>query len=209
MKTQISLIATLGLALVLTSCETTTSSSSRHRTARYLPYEVANNKNYGATNSESSPIPDEVSYWDGDGASGSPGIVIDLSDQRAYFYMDQRLVGVSKISSGTDGFETPTGNFKITQKNRDHRSNLYGDYVWPSGEVAQKDVDVTKDPKPAGTSFLGAPMPYFMRFHNGVGMHGGFLPGFAASHGCVRMPDEMASVYFAHVSKGTPVTVRH
>ena len=58
MKTLLPLSATLGLALVLSSCDTTSSSSSRHRTARYLPYEVANNKNYGATNSESSPIPD-------------------------------------------------------------------------------------------------------------------------------------------------------
>lgn len=195
------------IALTLSSCEST-SDSTRHRTARYLPYEMARGANYGATNSESSPIPDQVSHWDGDGVRGAPKVVIDLSDQRAYFYKDKHLVGVSKISSGTDEFKTPTGKFKITQKNKDHRSNLYGDYVWPSGDIAQKDVDVTKDPKPAGANFLGASMPYFMRFHNGVGMHGGYLPGFAASHGCVRMPDEMAAIYFQNVSLNTPVIVQ-
>ncbi|MFT5467736.1 MAG: hypothetical protein ACI8UO_002843 [Verrucomicrobiales bacterium] len=210
MRTFLPISLSLCLAVLLTSCDTgvSSSSSARHRTARYLPYEVAQGANYGATNSDSSPIPDQVSHWDGNGVQGDASIVIDLSDQRAYFYMDKHLVGVSKISSGTDGFDTPTGRFKITQLDRDHRSNLYGDYVWPSGEIAQKEVDVTKDKKPSGANFLGAPMPYFMRFHNGVGMHGGFLPGFAASHGCVRMPDEMAEIYFNNVSKNTPVTVR-
>jgi lipoprotein-anchoring transpeptidase ErfK/SrfK len=50
-------------------------------------------------------------------------------------------------------------------------------------------------------------MPYFMRIHGGVGMHAGFLPGFAASHGCIRMPERMAQIFFANVSHGTPVRV--
>jgi lipoprotein-anchoring transpeptidase ErfK/SrfK len=47
-----------------------------------------------------------------------------------------------------------------------------------------------------------------MRFNGGIGMHEGFLPGFPASHGCVRMPGHMAEIYFANVTTGTPVTVR-
>jgi lipoprotein-anchoring transpeptidase ErfK/SrfK len=50
-------------------------------------------------------------------------------------------------------------------------------------------------------------MPYFMRFAGGVGMHQGFLPGYAASHGCIRMPEFMARKFFDNVRKGTPVRV--
>lgn len=150
---------------------------------------------------------DNVSYWDGDGVPGSPAITIDLSQQRAFFYKDRKLVGVSKISTGTNENATPTGDFKITQKNKDHESNLYGEYKYPDGSIAQKDVDTTRDPKPPGTIYDGTDMPYFMRFHGGVGMHTGYLPGYAASHGCVRMPHYMAQKFFENVSIGTPVHV--
>ena len=152
-------------------------------------------------------IADTVSYWDGDGVAGSPAITIDLGEQKAFFYKGGRLVGVSMISSGREGYSTPSGNFKIVQKNKDHVSNLYGDYVDSAGNVVVSNVGVKRDPKPAGTSFRGAPMPYFMRIHGGVGMHAGFLPGFPASHGCIRMPERMAQIFFANVSHGTPVRV--
>lgn len=152
-------------------------------------------------------IVDSVSYWDGDGVSGSPSITIDLGEQKAFFYKGGRLVGVSMISSGREGYSTPPGNFKIIQKNKDHVSNLYGDYVDGGGNVVVSNVGVKRDPKPPGTSFRGAPMPYFMRIHGGVGMHAGFLPGFPASHGCIRMPERMAQIFFANVSHGTPVRV--
>jgi len=150
---------------------------------------------------------DTVSYWDGDHVQGAPSIVIHLGEQAAYFYKGGELVGISSISTGREGFETPPGQFKIIQKDKDHRSNLYGDYVDAQGNVIVQNVDVTKDPKPAGTVFEGAPMPYFMRIHGGVGMHQGFLPGVPDSHGCIRMPKQMAEAFFANVALGTPVTV--
>jgi len=150
---------------------------------------------------------DTVSYWNGDGVSGPPGVTIDLSQQRAYFYKGSELVGVSLISTGTDQHPTPPGDFKITQKSKDHESNLYGDYKYPDGTIAQKDVDTSKDPQPPGTIYDGADMPYFMRFNGGIGMHGGYLPGFPASHGCIRMPIEMARIYYENVEKNTPVRV--
>lgn len=150
---------------------------------------------------------DNVSYWDGDGVPGSPSIRISLGEQRAYFYKGGELVGVSTISTGREGFDTPTGNYKIIQKSRDHKSNLYGDYVDAAGNIIQKDVAVKKDPKPPGAIFDGAKMPFFMRIVGGVGMHEGFLPGYAASHGCIRMPGFMAEAFFRNVEKGTPVTV--
>ncbi len=153
---------------------------------------------------------DNVSYWDGDAATGASSIRISLSEQRAYFYKGGELVGISVISSGREGFGTTTGNFKIIQKNRDHKSNLYGNYVdAQTGEIVKKDIDVTKDKKPPGTVYDGASMPYFMRIVGGIGMHEGFLPGYAASHGCIRMPGFMAERFFANVEKGTPVTVTH
>jgi lipoprotein-anchoring transpeptidase ErfK/SrfK len=152
---------------------------------------------------------DTTSYWDGDGAPGAAAITIRLSEQRAYFYKGGQLVGISAISTGREGYGTPTGRFKITQKNKDHRSNLYGDFVDADGDFVKRDVDIKKDKAPPGSHFLGAPMPYFMRIHGGTGMHAGFLPGFPASHGCIRMPDFMAESFFAHAPLGTPVTVAH
>jgi hypothetical protein len=152
---------------------------------------------------------DDVSYWDGDGISGEPRVRISLGEQRAYFFKGGQLVGVSVLSTGREGFGTPTGNFRIIQKDRDHKSNLYGDYVDRNGFVLQKDIDVKKDPKPPGAVFDGARMPYFMRIVGGVGMHEGFLPGYAASHGCIRMPGFMAEAFFNNVSVGTPVTITH
>ena len=150
---------------------------------------------------------DNVSHWDGDNVPGSPSISISLSEQRAYFYKAQELVGVSVISTGREGFGTPMGQYKLLQKDRTHKSSLYGDYVDREGNVIQKDIDNTKDPRPAGAIFDGAKMPFFMRITGGVGMHEGFLPGYPASHGCIRMPGFMAEAFFDNVSVGTPVTI--
>ncbi len=199
--------ALLSIPLVLAGCGGV-GGQGQAGGSQYIPYSIASPDSLGARKTADSPISDHVSYWSGEGVRGAPRIVIDVSDQRAYFYKGNQLVGVSKVSSGKDGHPTPPGEFKIIQKNRHHKSNLYGNYVWPNGQIAQADVDVNRDPKPAGSSFDGAPMPYFMRFHNGVGMHAGYLPGFAASHGCVRMPNDMADIYFRNVEIGTPVTVR-
>jgi len=152
-------------------------------------------------------ITDNVSYWDGDGVTGSPSITINLREQKAFFYKGDRLVGVSMISSGREGYKTPPGNYKIIQKSKDHVSNLYGDYVDSAGNVVVSNVGVRRDPKPPGARFRGAPMPYFLRFHGGYGLHAGFLPGFPASHGCVRMPERMAQIFYANSHHGTPVRV--
>lgn len=150
---------------------------------------------------------DSISYWDGDGVSGAPSVVIYLKEQRAYFYKGDQLVGVSQVSAGREGHNTPIGNYKIMQKDHDHASNLYGDYVDGAGNVVQKDVDVGKDPKPPGAIFKGAPMPFFMRITGGVGMHQGYLPGYPASHGCIRMPGKMAEAFYNNVEVGTPVQI--
>ena len=107
-------------------------------------------------------------------------IVVSLADQRLYAYHDQQLVAWSNISSGKPGHETPTGSFTVSEKDVDHHSSLYDN----------------------------APMPYFMRLTDGgVGMHAGQLPGYAASHGCVRLPLTMAKELYQRVESGTPVEI--
>ncbi len=151
--------------------------------------------------------PDKVSYWNGDGLSGSPSIKISLGEQRAYFYKGGKLAGVSTVSTGREGFNTATGNFEIIQKDKDHVSSRFGDYVDGEGNIIKKEVDTEKDSKPKGAVYDGARMPYFMRIVGGTGMHAGYLPGYPASHGCIRMPAFMAEKFFENVTVGTPVTV--
>ena len=151
---------------------------------------------------------DMVSYWDGDGMSGSANVVIDISDQKAYFYKGGSIAGVSALSTGNETHPTKMGSFKIMEKDQWHKSNLYGDYVDAAGTVVAANIDVTKDKAPPGTHFDGSKMHHFMRFTGGIGMHEGFLPGYPASHGCVRMPAHMAQIFYNNVSVGTPVTVQ-
>ncbi len=150
---------------------------------------------------------DNISHWDGDGVPGPAHIRIGLSEQRALFYKGSDLVGVSIISTGREGYNTPTGHYRITQKDKDHVSSRFGDYVDASGNVVMKEIDRDKDPMPKGAHYDGAKMPYFMRITGGVGMHEGFLPGYPASHGCIRMPGFMAQAFFRNVEAGTPVEV--
>jgi len=156
--------------------------------------------------SSSAPV-DTVSYWDGEGMPGKPSVAIRLSEQRAYFYKGGQLVGISQLSTGREGKNTPIGKFTIRQKDPNHVSSMYGDYVDAYDNVVVPNVDVETDPKPPGTHFKGAPMPFFMRIVGGVGMHAGYLPGYPASHGCIRMPEFMAENFYKSVSEGTPVTI--
>jgi hypothetical protein len=162
---------------------------------------------YGNEPVASSAPNDNVSYWDGDGVPGKPSIKISLGEQRAYFYKSGQLVGISQLSTGREGLNTPLGQYKIIQKDIDHASSRFGDYVDASDNVIVQNIDNEKDPKPPGTHYKGAPMPYFMRIVGGVGMHAGYLPGYPASHGCIRMPEFMAEDFFKSVEKGTPVTI--
>ena len=151
---------------------------------------------------------DTVSYWDGDGVSGKPSIKIKLSEQRAYFYKGGELVGISQLSTGREGSDTPSGH--ISRSPRRTRITSRANTATTSMRATTwsfRTWTVSKDPKPPGTQFKGAPMPYFMRIVGGVGMHAGYLPGYPASHGCIRMPEFMAENFFRSVTDGTPVTI--
>jgi len=122
--------------------------------------------------------------WNDDAASQPKAsdvrIVVSIPDQKMYVYRGARLMAVSAVSTGKPGHDTPTGDFKILQKQVKHRSNLYND----------------------------ASMPYMQRITwDGVAIHAGRDPGYAASHGCVRVPIAFAKRLYAITRLGAAVTV--
>jgi lipoprotein-anchoring transpeptidase ErfK/SrfK len=134
-------------------------------------------------------------------------IEIDLEEQRAYLLKNGRKFAESPISSGRQGHETPTGNFEVIEKDLNHFSSLYGKIVEKdSGRVVKSGADAAM-PVPKGCEFVPAPMKWFMRFDGATGLHAGILPGYAASHGCVRMPASKAKMFYEAVEVGTPVHV--
>jgi lipoprotein-anchoring transpeptidase ErfK/SrfK len=135
-------------------------------------------------------------------------VVVSLPKQRAYLMMGEQIVIDSPISSGKRGHSTPTGHFSVLEKDPDHRSSIYGDFVDRSGRVVRAGVSLKIDSAPSGTHYVGAPMKWFMRLTGeGVGMHVGILPGYPASHGCIRMPPDGAKLFYDNVKIGTPVDV--
>jgi len=107
-------------------------------------------------------------------------VVVSLSDQLAFAYRGDELIGVSTVSSGKKGKETPTGIFPILEKQRTYFSRKYDN----------------------------APMPYMQRLDRwGIALHGGQLPGYPASRGCVRLPHQFASKLFSATRVGTPVLI--
>ena len=107
-------------------------------------------------------------------------VVVSLPEQRAYVYRNGVLIGASTVSTGKKGHATPTGVFTILQKHEDYHSNLYAN----------------------------APMPFMQRLTwSGVALHAGRLPGYPASHGCVRMPYKFAHLLFGETKTGMTVVV--
>ncbi|MEP7316583.1 MAG: L,D-transpeptidase family protein [Sphingomicrobium sp.] len=107
-------------------------------------------------------------------------LTIDLTAQRLMVYRDGALIAASTISTGSAGRETTTGVFTILEKKVMHRSSTYDD----------------------------APMPYMQRLTSkGIAIHAGDLPGYAASHGCIRLPNEFAKQLYGVTEIGTPVMI--
>ena len=146
--------------------------------------------------------------WNDAAGKGAPKIVVDVSKQRAYFYRGDVRVGDTRCSTGKKGFDTQVGTYAVTQKDKNHLSNLYGTFVSGAGDVVKRDVDMSKMKAPEGCSFRGAKMPFYMRFTGGYGLHAGYVPNYPASHGCVRLPRVMAEHFFENVQVGTPVIVQ-
>jgi lipoprotein-anchoring transpeptidase ErfK/SrfK len=135
-------------------------------------------------------------------------VIISLGKQRVYLMVGDQIYIDSPISSGKKGHETPQGNFAVRQKDPDHRSSIYGDFVDKSGRVVRSGVSTAADSAPSGTHYVGASMKWFCRLTDtGVGMHVGILPGYPASHGCVRLPPDIAPLIYEKVKIGTPAVI--
>ncbi|HEY2614795.1 MAG TPA: L,D-transpeptidase family protein [Chthoniobacterales bacterium] len=136
-------------------------------------------------------------------------IVVSIPNQRAYLMNGDLIAIDSPISSGKRGHSSPTGNFSVLEKDKSHHSSIYGDYKDGKGRTVRAGVSARIDSAPSGTHFVGAEMKWFMRLTpDGVGMHVGILPGYPASHGCIRMPSQAAELFYQHVKVGTPVNVQ-
>ena len=135
-------------------------------------------------------------------------IVVSIPRQRAYLMMGQQIIADGPISSGKRGHSSPTGHLHVLEKDPNHHSNLYGDFVDRSGRIVRAGVSARIDAAPSGTHFEGAAMKWFLRLtEDGVGMHIGILPGYSASHGCIRQSSEGAKLFYDHAKVGTPVDV--
>jgi len=112
--------------------------------------------------------------------AGPVMVIVSLKRQIAFVYRNGVLIGATTVSTGKAGHETPTGVFTILQKHIDHKSNLYN----------------------------AAPMPYMQRLTwDGIAMHAGNLPGYPASHGCVRMPLAFSKLLYEVTSLGLTVII--
>jgi lipoprotein-anchoring transpeptidase ErfK/SrfK len=140
--------------------------------------------------------------------SDNTRIVVSIPKQRAYLMIGEKIVADGPVSSGRRGHESPTGHLHVLEKDPNHHSSLYGDFVDGSGRVVRGGVSARIDSAPSGTHFAGAAMKWFLRLtEDGVGMHVGILPGYPASHGCIRQSVDGAKLSYDYVKVGTPVDV--
>ena len=113
-------------------------------------------------------------------SSGDVEVVVSIPMQLAYVYRGGTLIGMSTVSTGKPGKDTPVGSFPILQKKVEHYSNLYDN----------------------------APMPYMQRLTwDGIALHAGNIPGYPASHGCIRLPKSFAKKLYGVTRLGATVTV--
>ncbi len=194
--TRLSALSLLLLTLLLTSCESPYGHATVHW-RRDLPQSASHlGSPAGPAVAEPPTLPRSysgfaylpsypktLSTWKDEALLQSPGprrVVIDLTTQRGLFFVNGQIAMDFPVCTGTPDKPTPRGSFTITQKNKNHRSNLYH-----------------------------VPMPYFMRLTNdGIGLHVGKVNRKPSSHGCIRVPNAPCQLLFRQVSLGTPVDIR-
>ena len=126
------------------------------------------------------PKPGQYLWRDVPESAGPERVVISLSDQLAYVYRGDTLMAVAATSTGVEGRNTPTGIFSVLDKKPFYRSKKYDN----------------------------APMPWMQRIDQyGIALHGGYNPGYPASHGCIRLPTAFARKLYSVTDIGTPVYI--
>ena len=140
--------------------------------------------------------------------SGNSHLVISLSKQRGFLMNGDEVAMDYPVSTGRKSHPTPPGTYYIKEKLKDKRSNLYGKVLNADGKVVNSDADSRKAKIPPGGKFLGASMPYWMRFTNsGIGHHVGRVPRYPASHACIRGQRSVMPIVFSKVRVGTRAEV--
>ena len=136
-------------------------------------------------------------------------VEILLEEQRGRLYINGTIAMDFPVCSGRiGGQETPVGEFRISQKVREYRSNRYGSFMSADGsKVLERGVSADDVP-PEGAVFEGADMPYWMRFNGAIGLHVGNVHRESDSHGCVRVPEEACSILFEKLGIGSKVIVK-
>ncbi len=136
---------------------------------------------------------------------------ISILDQRARLYKTngdkKQLVIDTYVSTGKNGYATPTGSFSVKEKLKDKRSTLYGEFLNSSGQSIGGG-HIREMPSHAAR-FQGTEMPYWLRIDGPIGLHVGPVPNYPASHGCIRVPASIQPLIFSKVDIGTPVVVTY
>jgi len=129
-------------------------------------------------NSPENMEPGDFTWHPERSSDGPVAIIVSITDQQVHVYRNGVRIAVSTCSTGKQGHETPTGVFTILQKDKNHHSSTYNN----------------------------APMPNMNRLTwQGIALHAGNLPGYPASHGCVRLPVKFSQLLFTVTHLGTPV----
>lgn len=139
--------------------------------------------NHGSFAQTEKPVtdlkPGEWSWYPERALDGPVAVLVSLSDQLAFVYRNGIRIGVSTVSTGRKGYETPTGVFSVLRKEKMHHSKAYNNAAMPDSQF----------------------------FFGGCALHAGGLPGYPSSHGCVHLPRAFADLVFSVTHNGTPVVV--
>lgn len=135
-------------------------------------------------------------------------LVISIAKQRGFLMNGDEVAIDYPVSTGRKKYPTPPGSYRIVEKMKDKRSNLYGKIYDADGKLVNADADTKTDTVPEGGKYVGASMPYWMRFTwDGIGHHVGRVPRYPASHGCIRGHRSVLSTVFSKVKVGTPAII--
>ena len=191
-RTALSLAALASCLILTTGCATFSGLGQSHQagsTPHHAPIaRPATGHPAAATPAPTTPDvrdaatlkPGEFTWHPERAPSGPVVIIVSVPEQRAYVYRNGIRIGTSTVSTGKPGHDTPTGVFSILEKDQQHVSSTY----------------------------QGAAMPYMERLTwDGIALHAGKLPGYPASHGCVRLPLEFSRKLYSVTHSGTHVVI--
>ncbi|MEO1857042.1 MAG: L,D-transpeptidase [Rubritalea sp.] len=130
-------------------------------------------------------------------------VKVSTNNQMAYVMEGNKALLVMPLSVGTAATPTPKGNFTIYSKQEYRRAQTHGYFDHGKGRYTGGYLRN----KPAGTKFIGTPMPYWTEFKSGYGFHTGWMKPHPCTHGCLRMHHNVAPKFFALVKEGTPLNI--